>query len=716
MAADRTKISALLDSSLRSHREGKLDLARDGYIEVLQEMPENPVALNLLGTLDAQTGNLGDAERLIRRAIAQNPKEAAYYSNLANVLQQKGQHRDAIQAYRHALKLDPGLGDAYNNLGVLLLEGGLTEEAYSCFEKALASKGDTPEIHNNLGRALNNLGRLEEAELEFTKAIELNPDFAQAHLNMGYVLRARRKFTYAAASFQNAIALDPDRHSAYHGLGTVYMAQNTPEEAIECFKKALELQPDDFDTLLDLGILLHSLGRLHQSVNAYKQAISLRPDSARAFSNLGAVLLERRNLKAAESAFRQAIQIEPGLADPYAQLGAMFDEQGRLEEMQAVIQDGLAVDPDNKQLNFEAARLAERQGFPKKAIDLLTRFDLTALDSKMAQQYRYELGRACDRAGDTGMAYLHASEANRLATLNWRAHSVDLQSIPGMIDRLRVFLENSRIENKEFGQATDTPVFLLGFPGSGTDFVAEVVRHHGKIQVVPNPSTLGAVVGVASQYDGGYPACLSDIDDERLARLRQVYFAQADKVMERQADCVLVDNQTINSMHAVMIARLFCKPLTVLVVRHPCDVVLGNFMQNYSMNDTNAHFLTLEGTVALYEKSMALWQQYEKKLALDIHMIRYEDLLENLEGEITRLLRAMGLEEDDALRAYLGRLSGGGEATGSSYRLHSNPLDANSHYRWRAYADQLRPYFERLQPFVDHFAYQLDENADRSPH
>jgi len=713
MAQDLAYITSLLEDSLRRHREGKLDQAREGYLQVLQDMPDNPVALNLLGTLDAQTGHLDDAERLIRRAIVHSPKEPAYYSNLANVLQEKARYGDAIQAYRHALKLDPKLADALNNLGVLLLETDHAAEALSCFRESLAISGGTPDIHNNLGRALNNLGKLDEAAEEFRRAIGLNPDFAQAHLNLGYVLRAQRKFTYAAASFQNAIDRAAELQRAYHGLGTVYMAQNAPEQAVECFEKALELAPEDFETLLDHGILLHSLGRLHQSVAVYKKAIRLQPDSAPAFNNLGAVLLERGNLKAAESAFRQAIMIDPGFVDPYAQLGAMFDEQGRLEEMQAVVEGGLTIDQEHKQLNFEAARLALRKGEMQKAIALLSRFDLASLDSRLAQQYRYELGRACDRAGDPGMAYLHASEANRLAAMNWRTHKIDLQSIPQSIIRIQEFFEGQQPTSwqTEEEPVADSPVFLLGFPGSGVDAIAELLRHHRQVQLVPGPSALAAAVSVAGNDRAGYPECLKSIDAARLSALREVYFAQVDRMMERNPGSLLLDNQSINTPHTGLIWRLFPDARLIFMVRHPCDVILGNFMQNYSMNDTNAHFLTLEGTVSLYEKTMRLWQQYASQLPMAVQTLRYEDLCGDFEPQIDRLLRFTGLTRDASLGDFLNRLREGVEVTASSFRLQSNPFDPHSRYRWRAYADQLRPFFERLRPFTEHFSYDLDSEA-----
>ncbi len=714
MAQDLEYISNLLADSLRLHREGKFDLARSGYVGVLKEMPGNAVALNSLGTLDAQAGNLDDAERLIRRAIMKSPNEAAYYSNLANVLQGKAQHLDAIHAYRHALRLDPGLGEAHNNLGVLLLENGHADEALVCFQESLVINGETPEARNNLGRALNNLGKLDDAATEFKLAIELDPGFAQAHLNLGYVLRAQRKFTFAAASFQNAIDCDESLQRAYHGLGTVFMAQNAPESAIECFEKALELKDDDFDTLMDLGVLLHMLGRLDASVSVYKKAIRLRGDSAQAFNNLGAALLERRNLKAAESAFRQAVLIEPRFVDPYARLGAMFDEQGRLEEMAAVIEAGLTIDADNKQLNFEAARVAVRRGDFARAIELLTRFDLTSFDPRLGQQYRYELGKACDRAGDPGMAFLHASEANRLAAENWRADTIDLQRMPAVIERLQEFFaaEQPSAWSSEAGEAALAPVFLLGFPGSGVDAVADLLRHHGDIQLVPDASALGAVVSAAGALAKGYPDCLADLDSDALIALRQAYFAQVDRLMERTPGSRLVDNQSINMLHTGLIWRLFPEARLIFVVRHPCDVVLANFMQNYSMNDTNAHFLTLESTVSLYEQVMALWQQYVDELPLAVQTLRYEDLLDGLQSQVDRLLRFIRMQPDAALGEFMLGLRDGARTTASSFRQQSNPFDPQSHDRWRAYVNQLRPYFARLQPYTAYYSYDLAAEAD----
>ena len=84
------------------------------------------------------------------------------------------------------------------------------------------------------------------------------------------------------------------------------------------------------------------------------------------------------------------------------------------------MEGGLKIDPDHKQLNLQAARAAMHRGEAKKAIQLLGRFDVRELDDRIGQLYRYELGRAYDRADDPGMAFLHASEANRLVAVAHR--------------------------------------------------------------------------------------------------------------------------------------------------------------------------------------------------------------------------------------------------------------------------------------------------------
>ena len=88
----------------------------------------------------------------------------------------------------------------------------------------------------------------------------------------------------------------------------------------------------------------------------------------------------------------------------------------------------------------------------------------------------------------------------------------------------------------------------------------------------------------------------------------------------------------MNITHAGLIHRVFPDAKFILALRHPCDCVLSCFMQTFKLNDAMANFLSLEQSARLYAAVMELWSAYRQKLDLDVHVVKYEDLIQDLEG------------------------------------------------------------------------------------
>ncbi len=106
------------------HRAGDLAAAEPMYRRILDEEPEHPDALHLLGVVALQRGDSESAIALIERAIGARPGEAAYHGNLGNAHMALGAPAQAEAEFRRAIELDAGAVEAHFNLGVTLHASG----------------------------------------------------------------------------------------------------------------------------------------------------------------------------------------------------------------------------------------------------------------------------------------------------------------------------------------------------------------------------------------------------------------------------------------------------------------------------------------------------------------------------------------------------------------------------------------------------------------
>jgi TolB-like protein/DNA-binding SARP family transcriptional activator len=129
---------------------------------------------------------LKEAERLLREAIARDPRYAPAYAELAELIMLESdnptsygsipfaQARAMAEPFaRKAIALDPNLGDGYAALGFLSLN--LDANAEPDLRKAVELSPQRPEFHRWHGQTLSALGRYDDAITEFKRAVEIDP-------------------------------------------------------------------------------------------------------------------------------------------------------------------------------------------------------------------------------------------------------------------------------------------------------------------------------------------------------------------------------------------------------------------------------------------------------------------------------------------------------------------------------------------------------------
>jgi hypothetical protein len=188
--------------------------------------------------------------------------------------------------------------------------------------------------------------------------------------------------------------------------------------------------------------------------------------------------------------------------------------------------------------------------------------------------------------------------------------------------------------------------------------------------------------------------------------LRQKYFELTARATRQPlSEKILVDKLPLNIVHLGLIHRIFPDAHILMAVRHPCDVVLSCFMQKFHLNDAMANFSTIEETAALYNKVMSLYEKYQQELPLKIHYVKYERLLNDLEGETCHLASFLGIEWNEAMLNYRKTALDKGYINTPSYASVSEGIYHHATGRWKRYAEQMAPAKNLLNPWINSFDY-----------
>ena len=220
-------IQQSLDLALQHHQAGRLPEAESLYQQILQDDPNHPAALHMLGVLANQFGQNEIAVELITKALGLRPEIAEAHNNLGNSLQDLGRFGEAVESYRGALAIKPDYAKAHSNLGNVFTRLGKMDEAVQSYQGALNIKPDYVEAHTNLGNALQDLSLPEEAIESYQNALNHKPDHAEAHNNFGNVLKGLGELEDALACYQKALDINPGYVEAHSNL--IFCMANSSE-------------------------------------------------------------------------------------------------------------------------------------------------------------------------------------------------------------------------------------------------------------------------------------------------------------------------------------------------------------------------------------------------------------------------------------------------------------------------------------------------------
>jgi tetratricopeptide (TPR) repeat protein len=295
MTTDETSTA----TAIAEHEAGRLDKAQAIYRTRLTQYPDDLATLIGLADVLTDSGQLGEAEELYRKAItidADSPAVAGAYDGLAAIKQDTGDLDAAVPFSKKAAELR---GNAEDSFGVAntLEYLGRNKDAIDMYVLATKQKPDFAQAHMKAAQHLLVADRAAEAIPHYEAAIEAHPEIAELHCNLANALRKNGELEKALKAARLAVQLKPQLPDAHNLLGAIWKDRRRPSDALTSFKKAIELKPDYADAINNMGGVLESAGQLEKAGDYYLKAVELQPANVQYHENLARNLLLRGGLE-----------------------------------------------------------------------------------------------------------------------------------------------------------------------------------------------------------------------------------------------------------------------------------------------------------------------------------------------------------------------------------------------------------------------------------
>ena len=585
----------------------------------------------------------GDAERIARALLDQQPEAGKVWQALATAQAQQG--RDGLEAWRAAVRCLPG--DAVS--------------------------------HNNLANAYARAGQIEDAIDGWRRAVAIQPMLIEAHLNLGDALQSQEQPEEALVAYRRALAIDPLRIEALLGVGAISLANGQLQDSADAYRRAFDLQPGSAEILVNLGSAVRGLGRVDTAIGWFRRALTIDPDFAEAHAGLGTALRLQGRSEEAEACLKLAIQLKPDLICAMTAMAESRADQGDFEGAEAWFRRAMSADPDDPEAWAgipRVRRMTDRDG------DWLAgarRIVALAPPPRRLAHLRYALGKHHDDLGEYAEAFDNFAQANALSKLCRPPH--DRAVLSARVDEvMRTYDADWLAAVQGGGDASSTPVFVIGMLRSGTTLLEQMLASHPNADGAGELSFWGeaaARIGVSGPPDRDLLSLLARDYLSRLGDARRV-----------------VDKMPANFMHLGLIHAAFPNARILHMRRDPIDTCLSIFFQHFESTLTYANDLNdLADYYRRYEQVMAHWRRTLPDGAiLDVD---YEALVRQPRPVLEGVLDFIDLPwSDDCLAFHRTRRT---IITASKWQARQK-ISTDSVGRWRRYEPFIAPLLPLASP------------------
>ncbi len=696
----------LISNAFSLHSNGKIKEASEIYNFLIQNKIYDPRVFNNLGSIYCQIKHFDKAISLFNESIKRFPNSLEAYTNLANVLVIKGKNDVARGILNKAIELNPKYLRSYSILAGILVGEGNLEKAKFILRKSLEINPKDINVLVNLACVLKDSGNSKQAERYLKDALKINPNYDFALTNLGAVLNELEKFDEGEQCLRKALRINSSSPITLNNLGNILSNKKMDKEAEHCYRKAIEIKSDFSLAYSNLGSLLTKQGNLLEAEKFTEKAIKHNPKFELAYVNLGSIKIDLDKLHDAEELFLSAIEINENYNYAYSNLFRLYEKTNNLKKLKYKIKafenNKIII---NEIMMFKARICFREKEFitAKKIIDQVSNKWVKNTDHNTHILFWSFKAFIEEKVKN----YDEAFKCFEKSQLNLKYEDTNPKIFQDYILTYRKNLDNKKfVEKSNTSKKNDfSPVFLIGFPRSGTTLLDTILRSHPEIDVIEEKPLINSVEQVIKSKFKYSLDELHKLSVDDLDFLRNHYLEMLQNNSDKKSAKILIDKFPFQTVCLPLINLLFPNSKIIFTHRNPYDSVLSCFQQSFEPNNAMANFRSIESASRIYDLTMGIWLDYNEKLKMDYLTSKYEDLIEDFDKHILKILNFLDVSWHENIKNYRNTAHKRGKINTPSSSQVVQPLYKSSIDKWKNYEEYFKNSNQFLNKWIGYFKY-----------
>ncbi len=628
------------------------------------------------------------AEEKIRLILSSNPEDYECLRLLGQSLLAQKKLNDAIDVFQQIVSKYPQLQIAKVELAKAYIKTNNLQLAEKLLTDSLNHNPEQSELWHCLGNLFMEKGDRVNAKQYFANAYVNDPlkDLAKQSLD----LLNKRELVTAEKLCRQVLSKNKNHTIALTVLARIAAQSGAVEQAIIIINQSLNYSPYNINFLQLLFQLYSDLAQFDKAIEVAEKLTDIEPENADFWSMLASKLLLLGNYEESISAYQKALTIDPEMCSLYLSLGYAYRFTGNRIDSEKSFLKPIELKKLQGTAYWALADLKTYQ-FSQKQINELTAFvENSHQDISQRCQAGFALAKACEDNKNYKQAFDYYAKANKLRA--------DVKFQPAVYQKICVELcelyDQEILENQAIKRNCPIPIFIVGLPRSGSTLIEQILASHSQVEGTMELLNMHVIISTINrqglqQFNKSYPQSIAYFSQQELTSFGNRYLQ--DTAIVRQGKDYFIDKLPLNYMQVGLIHKILPEAIIIDARRHPMSCGFSAFKQYFGSGYNFSY--DLENIAAYYNSYLTVMDHWDKVLPGKVLKVQYEDVIDDAEAEIRKIINHCGLEfEQQCIKFYDNKRT---VITASSEQVRQ-PIYKDGLQQWHHFEQYLRPLKQAL--------------------
>jgi tetratricopeptide (TPR) repeat protein len=590
---------------------GQIEPALLAAAALLVEVPENRDVIYMIAVAQRYLQRIPDALATLQSLERLHPNYSRLYQERGHCYVGLRQAEPAIEAFLRGVNINPALPASWKALQGLYRMTGQAVNADFATGHVEALAKLPPEVIT--ASAMFADGEVFPAERMIRDFLLKHGDHIEAMRLLAKIGMKLDVYDDAELLLEGVLQLAPDYRAARHDYALVLLHRHKHALGLKELERLLQIEPGNRTFKLSYASALVGLGQYAEAVELYRTILAETPQAPDVHLFMAHALKTLGKQQEAIDSYRTAIGLRPGYGDAYWSLANL------------------------KTYKFPEADIVEmraKEQAPRIALE--DHYHLC-----------FALGKALEDRGEYGESFRYYERGNALKKAESRFKIEPIERNTRL--QTELCTQDFFAARRGVGCPSNEPIFIVGLPRAGSTLLEQILASHSQVEGTQELPDIPRLVAELQGRDPDlvkppYPAVLADLDPEALRRFGERYMT--DTRTYRTDKPRFIDKMPNNFRHVGLIHLILPNARIIDARREPMACCFSNFKQLFASGQEFTY--SLEDIARYYRTYVEIMHHWDTVLPGKVLRIQHEDVVEDLEGNVRKLLEFCNLQFEPA--------------------------------------------------------------------